>query len=93
MTVSIEDVKAYCQVDHTEDDALLELLSSAATQQVVDHLRVDLDASYPAGWPNPCRIAVMELVKQRFDDRTGVNAEDGMSPRLRMMLAPYRDMS
>ena len=65
------DVKKHCVIgdDFTEDDTLLQDYIDAAERHVQNHVRRDLDAEFPDGWPANIVQAVRMLVAHFYTNR------------------------
>jgi uncharacterized phage protein (predicted DNA packaging) len=88
-------LKEFCRIDGTENDTVLTLLAESAEQQVLNHIRRDLAADFPDGWPKPCVAAVLLLTAHLFDNRDlpQVDGNAVLPTTVRALLAPYRDLS
>lgn len=95
MIVNLDLLKEFCRVDGGDNDATLTVLAESAEQQVLNHVRRDLTADYPEGWPNPCTAAVLLLTAQMFDHRDAQQMDGPavLPNTVRALLAPYRDLS
>ena len=96
MIIQLPEIKQFCRVSGSDDDILLEGFAQTAEAMVLDHLRRDLNLEFPTGnWPAPCSTALLFLIGEMYDSRNAPpDAGDAVLPlRVRMLLAPYRDMS
>lgn len=94
--LSPADVKPHLALPagDTGDDVLIQQYIDAAEAHVVNHLRRDLDAEFPAAWPAPILQAVRFLVGHFYLNREAVVVGQAVVLPLgvSMMLAPYRDL-
>ncbi|WP_339112906.1 head-tail connector protein [Thioclava sp. GXIMD2076] len=91
MSVDLADVKSFCQIDFTDRDVEIQGHLSTALTFVADYLRRDMDADYPDGWPDPCKQSVRLLVWHWLFGKA--EADVGMPPTVKSLLAQYRDLS
>ncbi len=80
----------------TADDGLITGYIAAAEARIVAHLRRDLDAEFPAGWPDDILQALRFLVAHYYLNREAT-ARNGdvieMALGVDDLLAPWRDLS
>lgn len=81
--VTLSEVKAYLRIDHTDDDAVLGLLISAASDAVRD---VATDWDGVGETPDRIKLAVLARVVVAFDNRGSLEPGTGELP----MLMPFR---
>lgn len=96
MSVTLAQAKQHAVVEHNDDDVLIQGYIDAARGHVTDHLRRDLDAEFPSGWPVQINQAVLMLVAHWYAHREAVSGtgEMGEIPlAVRALLAPHRDLS
>ena len=94
MSVTLSEIKEHVVVgaDESHDDALLERFIAAAKGRVADHLRRDLDAEFPGGWPDQINQAVSFMVAHWYANREAIGSGE-MLLAVKDILAPWRDLS
>lgn len=83
--VTLEEAKAYLRVEYANDDALIAVLISAASDAVRD---VATDWDGEGDVPDRIKLAVLARVAVTYDERTNVNSGAGELT----MLTPLRTL-
>jgi uncharacterized phage protein (predicted DNA packaging) len=96
MSLALDVIKRYCQAsDFEDDDVLLGELGQTAVDYVKGHVRRDLDAEFPNGWPKDMAGAALQLVAFWYVHREVIDgaAWNAVRKSVADILAQHRDLS
>ena len=94
--VTLEEAKKQCNVDHDDDDTLLQRLVLDGTAIVADYLKISEDLydvlGSPSGVPYVIRAATLLVIGALYENREGnADGPQPLSQAVKDLLHRYRD--